>query len=144
MYNAENSVAEITVIGLDLYGEHRPEERIIGSKTDLDLSAGSSYTRVYTVVRNGIIISDDHATAKAFNDYFIEFSTLDDSSANLLPNYKMLTQNKLEHLESRVGDVQKCLSQMDTTKTFRTDGCKVQQLNLTCPNWEFLIAISMY
>ena len=38
--------AEITVIDL---GEHRPEERITGSKTDLDLSAGSTYTRVYTV-----------------------------------------------------------------------------------------------
>ena len=42
--------AEITVTDLDLYGEHRPEERIIWSKTDLDLSAGSTYARVYTVV----------------------------------------------------------------------------------------------
>jgi len=32
------------------------------------------------------------------------------------------TQNNLEHLETRVGDVQKCLSQMDTTKAFGTDG----------------------
>ena len=35
---------EITVIDPDLYSEHRPEERITGSKTDLDLSAGSTYT----------------------------------------------------------------------------------------------------
>ena len=41
--------AEITVIDLDLYGEHRPQERITGSKTDHDLSAGSTYTRVYRV-----------------------------------------------------------------------------------------------
>ena len=33
-----------------------------------------------------------------------------------------LTQNKLEHLETRIGDVQKCLSQMDTTKAFGPDG----------------------
>ena len=45
--------AEITVIDLDLYSEHRPEERITGSKTDLDLSARSTYTRVYMVVLLG-------------------------------------------------------------------------------------------
>ena len=45
MYNAE-----ITVIDLDLYSEHRSEERIPGSKTDLDLSAGLTYMRVYRVV----------------------------------------------------------------------------------------------
>ena len=33
MYSAEITAAEITVIHLDLYGEHRPEERIRGSKT---------------------------------------------------------------------------------------------------------------
>ena len=43
-------MAEITVIDLDLYGENRSEERITKSKTDLDLSARSTYTRVYTVV----------------------------------------------------------------------------------------------
>ena len=37
----------------DLYGEQMPEERITGSKIGLDLSAGSTYTRVYTVWRNG-------------------------------------------------------------------------------------------
>jgi hypothetical protein len=47
--NADITAVGITVNGLDLYGEHRPEERITGSKTDLDLSAGSTYTRVYTV-----------------------------------------------------------------------------------------------
>ena len=47
VYNMEIMAAEITVIDL---GEHRPEERITGSKTDLDLSARSTYTRVYTVV----------------------------------------------------------------------------------------------
>ena len=37
VYDVEITVAEITVIDLDLYGEHRPEERISGSKTDLNL-----------------------------------------------------------------------------------------------------------
>jgi len=49
VYNVEITAVEITVIDLDLYGELRPEERITGSKTDLDLSVGSTYTRVYTV-----------------------------------------------------------------------------------------------
>ena len=48
--NAEITAAEITVIDLDLYGENRSEERITKSKTDIDLSARSTYTRVYTVV----------------------------------------------------------------------------------------------
>jgi len=39
-----------SIFNLDLYGEHMPEERITGSKIDLDLSAGSTYTRVYMVV----------------------------------------------------------------------------------------------
>ena len=47
VYNAEIMASEIRVIDLELYGEHRLEERITGSKTDLDLSAGSTYTRVY-------------------------------------------------------------------------------------------------
>jgi len=38
-----------SILDLDLYGEHMPKERITGSKTGLDLSAGSTYTRVYTV-----------------------------------------------------------------------------------------------
>jgi len=38
VYNADITGAEITVIDLHLYGEHMPEERITGSKTDLDLS----------------------------------------------------------------------------------------------------------
>ena len=38
------------IFDLDLYGKHMPEERITGSKFDLDLSAGSTYTRDYTVV----------------------------------------------------------------------------------------------
>ena len=37
------------ILDLDLYSEHMPEERITGSKIDLDLSAGSTYTRVYMV-----------------------------------------------------------------------------------------------
>jgi hypothetical protein len=50
VYNAEITAAEITVIDLDLFSEQKLEERITGSKTDLDLSARWTYTRVYTVV----------------------------------------------------------------------------------------------
>ena len=32
------------LLNLDLNGEHMPEERIAGSQTDLDLSAGCTYT----------------------------------------------------------------------------------------------------
>ena len=38
------------ILDLDLYGEHVPDERITGSKIDLGLSAGSTYTLVYTVI----------------------------------------------------------------------------------------------
>ena len=37
------------ILDLDLYGEHIPGERITGSKIDLDLSAGLTYTQVYMV-----------------------------------------------------------------------------------------------
>ena len=37
------------ILDLDLYDEHKAEERITGSKIYPDLSAGSTYTRVYTV-----------------------------------------------------------------------------------------------
>jgi len=37
------------MLNLDLYSEHMPGERITGSKIDLSLSAGSTYTQVYTV-----------------------------------------------------------------------------------------------
>ena len=37
------------ILNLNLYGEHMPEERITGSKIDLDLFAGLTYMRVYMV-----------------------------------------------------------------------------------------------
>jgi len=37
------------ILDLDLYGEHMPEERMTGSKIDLDLSARLTYTWVYMV-----------------------------------------------------------------------------------------------
>jgi len=41
------------ILDLDLHGEHMPEERITGSKIDLDLSAGvdlyaSIYSKLYS------------------------------------------------------------------------------------------------
>ena len=38
------------ILDLNLYGEHMSEERITRSKIDLDLSAGSTYMRVYMVL----------------------------------------------------------------------------------------------
>ena len=37
------------ILDFDLYGEHMPEEILTGSKIDLNLSARSTYTPVYTV-----------------------------------------------------------------------------------------------
>jgi len=37
------------ILDLDLYSEHMPEERITGSKSDLNLPAGLTYMQVYTV-----------------------------------------------------------------------------------------------
>ena len=68
------------------------------------------------MARNGNIIADDHDKAEVFNDYFIECSMLNDSFAVLPNNYDMLSQNKIDNLEARVCDVQKCLSQLDVTK----------------------------
>jgi len=47
--NDDNDSDFEPILDLDLYGEHMPKERITGSKIGLDLSAGSTYTRVYTV-----------------------------------------------------------------------------------------------
>ena len=53
------------IFDLDLYGEHMPEEKITWSKIDLDLSAGSTYMRVYTVVYiNKISNYQDHVASK--------------------------------------------------------------------------------
>ena len=38
------------ILDLDLNGEHMHEERITGAKIGLDVSAGSTYMRVYTVL----------------------------------------------------------------------------------------------
>ena len=38
------------LVDLDLYGEHMPEERITGSKIDLDISVRSTYARVCMVM----------------------------------------------------------------------------------------------
>ena len=79
-------------------------------------------TSIPAMARNGNIIADDHDKAEAFNDYFIECSMLNDSFAVLPNNYDMLSQNKIDNLEARVCDVQKCLSQLDVTKAFGPDG----------------------
>ena len=71
---------------------------------------------------DGNIISGDNEKAQAFNNYFIECSTLDDTLVNLPDNYDMLTQNNFEHLETRVDDVQKYLSQINTKKASGPDG----------------------
>jgi len=42
------------ILGLNLYGELKPKERITGSKIDLNLSAGSTYMPVYMVGDKGL------------------------------------------------------------------------------------------
>ena len=84
-------------------------------------------TSIPAMARNGNIIADDHDKAEAFNVYFIECSMLNDSF--FLPNnYDMLSQNKIDNLEARVCDVQKCLSQLDVTKAFGPDGVSPKPL----------------
>ena len=68
------------------------------------------------------IISGDVEEAEAFNRYFVQCSTLDDSQALLPSDYPLLTQNTLEELTTRVCDVEKCLLQLDTSKAFGPDG----------------------
>jgi len=45
----KNWQANTSEVDLNLYGEHMPEERIIGSKTDHNLSVGLTDMRVFTV-----------------------------------------------------------------------------------------------
>lgn len=71
---------------------------------------------------NDHTISDDIGKAQAFNDYFIECATLDESAANLPNNYPMLTQDKLEDLVTDESDIRKCLLQLDPKKAFGPDG----------------------
>jgi len=63
------------------------------------------------------IISRYEENVKPFNNYFTECSILNDTFENLPNNYHMLTQTNLEYLKSRVGDVHKYLSQINTNKT---------------------------
>ena len=45
-------LSDFKLIRIELNGEHMPEERSTGSKIDLNFSAGSTYTRVYTVLQD--------------------------------------------------------------------------------------------
>jgi hypothetical protein len=67
-------------------------------------------------------ISDDIDKAQAFNDYFIECSTLDESMANLPNTYPALTQDKLEDLITEECDIRRCLLKLDPKKAFGPDG----------------------
>jgi len=55
--NDDNDLDFKPIPDLDLYSEHMPENRITGSKSYLDLSARSTYTRVYTYIYIYIYIS---------------------------------------------------------------------------------------
>ena len=77
------------------------------------------------------IISGDIEKAEAFNRYFVQCSTLDDSQALLPSDYPLLTQNTLEELTTRVSDVEKCILQLDTSKAFGPDGSSPKLLKET-------------
>jgi len=54
------------ILHLNLYSEYRLEERITGSKIDVDLSAGSTYMRVYTI-GEGQLIMETYLTYTAMS-----------------------------------------------------------------------------
>ena len=72
------------------------------------------------IIIDGNTISADEEKAQAFNEYFIQCSTLDESNATL-PSIHPLTESTMESMETSVDAVNKCLSQLDTTKAFWPD-----------------------
>ncbi len=71
---------------------------------------------------NGNIVSDDAEKAEAFNAYFVECSTLDETGAVLPDNYQYMTDSRLMSCETTELDVRKCLSSLDQNKAFGPDG----------------------
>lgn len=67
----------------------------------------SSSASIPSLEINGDTISDDQEKAEAFNKYFIQCSTLDDSCANLPSTLQLLTQSTMGSLETQVDDVRK-------------------------------------
>ena len=68
------------------------------------------------------ILSGDLEKAEAFNRYFVQCSTLDDSESVLPNEYPLLTPNTLDTLKTSVSDVRNCLSKLDPSKAFGPDG----------------------
>jgi hypothetical protein len=68
------------------------------------------------------ILSGDLEKAEAFNSYFVQCSTLDDSESVLPNEYPLLTPNTLDTLKTSVTDVRNCLSKLDPSKAFGPDG----------------------
>ena len=71
------------------------------------------------IIIDGNTISADEEKAQAFNEYFIQCSTLDESNATL-PSIHPLTESTMESMETSVDAVNKCLSKLDT-KAFGPD-----------------------
>ena len=82
----------------------------------------SSTASIPSLDINGGTISGDQEKAEAFNKYFIQCSTLDDTCANLPSTCQLPTQSTMGSLETQVDDVRKCLSQLNITKAFGPDG----------------------
>ena len=71
---------------------------------------------------NGTAVCDDTEKAQVFNEYFIQCSTLDTSTAQLQSNYPSLTESHIGSWQTSVNDVVNCLSKIDTSKAVGPDG----------------------
>ena len=60
--------------------------------------------------------------AQAFNRYFLQCSTLDDSESVLANGYPPVTPNALDTSTTCVSDVHNWLSKLDASKAFGPDG----------------------
>ena len=67
------------------------------------------------------MIPADEEKAQAFNEYFIQCSTLDESKQLFQLSIHPLTESTMESMETSVDAVNKLLSQLDATKAFGPD-----------------------
>ncbi len=70
---------------------------------------------------DGRTVTGDMQKAEAFNHYFAQCSTLDDSNAELPEIYPRQTDNLIETCEARTVDVEKCLKLLNPCKAFGPD-----------------------
>jgi len=70
----------------------------------------------------GELISDDKQKANAFNDYFLEASTLDETNATVPQQHRIIGQHDLTNIVISELDVLDQLTVLDPTKAYGVDG----------------------